>query len=49
MMFEDWPVPMQNPQQSDQGAYRVTATNNQGTNSKEQHYVVGCVSDSLYK
>ena len=40
---------MQDPKQSDQGVYRVTAINHLGQNSKEQNFVLGCVSDSLLK
>ncbi|KHJ48578.1 immunoglobulin I-set domain protein [Trichuris suis] len=37
------------PQNSDQGIYKVVATNSRGKAEKEQSYVMLCTADSMYK
>lgn len=50
-MVGKWAVTMnlKNPQQSDQGIYKVVATNSAGTHFVEQNYVAICTSNDMFK
>lgn len=39
----------QNPQQSDQGIYKIVAKNKKGETDCEQNYIMICTADQVYK